>query len=227
MGCLLPFLPLHMLAVGLNSEEIRTISMISPCVAVLGPLLAGPLADRVAASRRTPSSISDKPNSRVPSNGRYLRVMIAVCCVFSALFYSLLLVVPSVKIIELPKEMKPAVKFSCDAKGAMIHQERCRNAIGCHRWTNEDYVGSLHLERCKYACYPMDEYRSRTKFPPAQAESVEPFFGNSDILQDEQMKSRDDDEGLKVIPLKTTIPVTTTGKTSRDTRSGNFFQNLK
>lgn len=130
LGCLLPFLPLHMLAVGLSPAEIRTISMIAPCVAMIGPLLAGPIADRVAASRSKLQSASetglDKLGSggRRPGNGRYLRLMIACCCLFSALLYGLLLVVPTVTRIELPQELRPSVKLSCDARGAVLHQER-------------------------------------------------------------------------------------------------------
>jgi MFS family permease len=123
MGCLLPFLPLHMLAVGLTAQEIGTISMIAPLVSILGPIIAGPLADRAAAARLLASQgAEDKASS--PKNGRYLRVMIAVCCVFSALFYSLLLLVPAVGRIDLPHELRPAVRFSCDDRGAVVHQER-------------------------------------------------------------------------------------------------------
>lgn len=122
IGCLLPFLPLHMISVGLSEPEIRTISMISPLVAILGPLIAGPLADRVASSRYRPSN-ADKPSSS-NDNGRYLRVMIAVCCVFSVMFYTLLLLVPTVRKYELAHELRPAVRFTCDENGAIVEQER-------------------------------------------------------------------------------------------------------
>lgn len=114
-----------MLAVGLSVREIRTISVVSPLVAILGPLIAGPLADRVARRRLSSEKAAcTNVNSQNIGNGRYLRVMIAVCLVFSALFYSLLLVVPKVNRIELPQELRPDVKFSCDENGAIVHQER-------------------------------------------------------------------------------------------------------
>ena len=125
MGCLVPFLPLHMLAVGLSTYEIRLISMLCPCIAILGPLIAGPIADRAATAgsrRKVPETLG--ANNSNPSNGRYLRVMIAVCCIFTALFYTLLLTVPSVERIDLPQELRPSVKFTCDSQGAQVHQER-------------------------------------------------------------------------------------------------------
>ncbi|KAL7293937.1 hypothetical protein TKK_0012667 [Trichogramma kaykai] len=240
LGCLLPFLPLHMLAVGLEPREIRTISMIAPTVAVLGPLIAGPLADRVAAATRRASS--SPPSAVIVGNvesslrrrargggddqsGRYLRVMIACCCVFSALFYSLLLTVPSVQRIVLPAEQRPGVKFSCDARGAVVHQERCRNDqhLGCHRWSHDDVdeddaslraLGRLRLKQCEYACYPPDERRRRGKFPPAQADHAgldghdeyEHPSVSADVLQDEGFRQRPvkDDDEFNVIPLETT-----------------------
>ncbi|XP_011503050.1 PREDICTED: uncharacterized protein LOC105366338 isoform X2 [Ceratosolen solmsi marchali] len=201
MGCLLPFLPLHMLAVGLTVQEIGTISMIAPVVAIIGPMIAGPLADRVAAARLRSQNTEEKATS--PNNGRYLRVMIAVCCVFSALFYSLLLLVPAVERIELPHELRPAVRFSCDDHGAVIHQERCRDAIGCHRWSNEDSIGALRLEKCNYACYPFDEKRKKGKFPPAQMDSspvsVIPLMSDTSLNDDSEVESSGE---LGVIPLK-------------------------
>ncbi|XP_001605410.1 uncharacterized protein LOC100121799 isoform X2 [Nasonia vitripennis] len=235
MGCLLPFLPLHMLAVGLTAQEIRLISMIAPAVAILGPLIAGPLADRVAASRYRLQSngLSDQKPAQ-PSNGRYLRIMIAVCCVFSALFYALLLVVPVVKRVDLPHELRPSVRFSCDERGAVVHQERCRDAIGCHRWSNEDLVGSLRLEKCDYACYPLDEKRRREKFPPSQTEAspvnVIPLSTEAILLENPaapvdgpEVESSGE---LGVIPLDTTTETATAppaiGREPRSSKSRRY-----
>ncbi|KAM0724971.1 Major facilitator superfamily domain-containing protein 6-A [Formica fusca] len=146
IGCLFPFLPLHMTKVGLNIENVRFVSMVSPAVAILGPLIAGPIADKLAGRQ----SNNDKS-----STGRYLRVMIAVACIFSALFYSLLLLVPSVD-RTLPSAGKgPGLKFNCDRRGAMVRQERCEDRFGCHRWTDDDSgVGIMLLRDCNYVCYP-------------------------------------------------------------------------
>jgi len=110
IGCLFPFLPLHMTKVGLSIENVRFVSMVSPAVAILGPLIAGPIADKLAGHQI---------NNDKSSTGRYLRVMIAVACIFSALFYSLLMLVPTVD-RALPSGKGPDLKFNCDWRGAMV-----------------------------------------------------------------------------------------------------------
>lgn len=111
IGCLFPFLPLHMTKVGLSIENVRFVSMVSPAVAILGPLIAGPIADKLASHQ----SKNDKS-----STGRYLRVMIAVACIFSALFYSLLVLIPTVDRALPPGSKGPDLKFNCDRHGAMV-----------------------------------------------------------------------------------------------------------
>ena len=151
MGCLFPFLPLHMTEVGLTGDKIGIISMVSALVSILGPLVAGPLADRMAGHQGS----NDKS-----STGRYLRVMVAVACVFSALFYALLLLVPATK-IELSQERSPALNFSCDQNGAIIYQERCKESKDCHRWT-EERLGTILLTNCEYVCNPVKEPKRTT-----------------------------------------------------------------
>lgn len=46
IGCIFPFLPLHMLSVGLDKGEARLISAVAPCIALLGPAVLGPLIDK-------------------------------------------------------------------------------------------------------------------------------------------------------------------------------------
>lgn len=46
IGCIFPFLPLHILSVGLDRGEARLISAIAPAVALLGPAILGPLIDK-------------------------------------------------------------------------------------------------------------------------------------------------------------------------------------
>ncbi|XP_043509241.1 uncharacterized protein LOC122528313 isoform X1 [Frieseomelitta varia] len=146
MGCLFPFLPLHMTEMGLSIDQIRMISIISPAVAILGPLIAAPIADKLA----THQGRNDKS-----STGRYLRVMIAIACFLSAIFYAFLLLIPTVDRIEPPRERRPGLKFNCDHAGAVVLQERCKDHISCHKWSDETRVGPLLLEGCNYACYPI------------------------------------------------------------------------
>ncbi|XP_017754261.1 PREDICTED: uncharacterized protein LOC108546590 isoform X2 [Eufriesea mexicana] len=143
MGCLFPFLPLHMTKKGLSIDQIRMISIISPAVAILGPLVAAPIADKLAGHQGR----NDKS-----STGRYLRVMIAIVCILSAIFYAFLLLIPTVDRIESPSERRPGLKFKCDQTGAVVLQERCKDHISCHRWSDESKVGPLYLEGCNYVC---------------------------------------------------------------------------
>jgi hypothetical protein len=46
IGCIFPFLPVHMLHVGLDRGEARLISAVAPCVAILGPAVLGVLIDK-------------------------------------------------------------------------------------------------------------------------------------------------------------------------------------
>ncbi|XP_014486309.1 PREDICTED: uncharacterized protein LOC106750455 isoform X2 [Dinoponera quadriceps] len=146
LGCLFPFLPLHMTKVGLNIEDVRFISTVSPAIAIIGPVVAGLIADKLARRHGK----NDKSSS-----GRYLRVMIAVACIFSAFFYSLLMLMPRKDFALLSAGQGPRLKFNCDRHGAMVRQERCETRYGCHRWTDDDSgVGTMLLENCNYACYP-------------------------------------------------------------------------
>ncbi|XP_043284527.1 uncharacterized protein SP1173 isoform X2 [Venturia canescens] len=155
MGCLFPFLPLHMLAVGLTLEEARLVSMISPLVALLGPLIASPIADKLAGRQGT-----NEKAAAAASTGRYLRVMIAIACFLSAIMYSLLLLVPVVERIELPRERRPTLKFSCDQDGATVLQERSRDFSTCYNWTSESRVCAILLRNCNYGCSPISPRRN-------------------------------------------------------------------
>lgn len=83
-----------MITVGLNLEEARIISIVAPCVALLGPLIVGPLADKMAGN-------SGSGGNKQTQTGRYLRVMIALCFLLAAIFYLLLMLVPSVARFEV------------------------------------------------------------------------------------------------------------------------------
>ncbi|XP_017889536.1 uncharacterized protein LOC108630566 isoform X2 [Ceratina calcarata] len=150
MGCLFPFLPLHMTEVGLSIKQIRMISMISPAAAILGPLFAAPIADKLAGHQG---------RSEKSSTGRYLRVMIAIACFLSAIFYTFLLIIPSVDHVEPSRERRPDVKFNCDQTGAVVLQERCEDRKSCHKWSDDTRPGPLLLESCNYACYPIGSKR--------------------------------------------------------------------
>lgn len=44
----MPFIPLQMNALGLSRDEAVIVSGVAPLIALIGPLVAAPLADRLA-----------------------------------------------------------------------------------------------------------------------------------------------------------------------------------
>lgn len=138
LGSLFPFLPNHMNRTGLSRDEFTIISIVSPLVAVLGPLIAAPLADRLAGG------YGGSPRSKT---GRYLRVMISVCLGLAIILYWLLLTVPiivsnSTKITIFSnrffQQRKPSsVTFTCNENGAFVLQNRCGHERTCHNWNGE------------------------------------------------------------------------------------------
>lgn len=92
-------------------------------VALLGPWVACPLADRLSNLRA--------------NNGRGMRVMLVVIMLLAAVFYALLMCIPTVT--RFDSDHKPAVSFICGPEGALLHHERC-NDPACHSW-DTDVVG--------------------------------------------------------------------------------------
>lgn len=134
IGCIFPFLPLHMRKVGLTVTESQIVSAVAPLVALLGPWLACPLADRLSGLRA--------------SNGRGIRVMLVLIMLLAAVFYALLMCIPTVT--RFDSDHKPTVSFICGPERALLHHERC-NDPACHSW-DTDEVGELNLVNCQYDC---------------------------------------------------------------------------
>lgn len=76
-----------MTSLKLLRDESIIISIVAPIVALIGPLIAAPLADRLAGGFG---------RSNRNKTGTYLRIMIVICLTFSAIFYWLLLTVPKI-----------------------------------------------------------------------------------------------------------------------------------
>uniref|UniRef100_A0A1B6CZA8 Major facilitator superfamily associated domain-containing protein n=2 Tax=Clastoptera arizonana TaxID=38151 RepID=A0A1B6CZA8_9HEMI len=136
-GCLLTSLTSHMRNIGLNSDEIRIVAIVSPCISLLGPLIVGPLADRLGI----PSQGS------TARYGHYMRSMLVMVTVAGAFLYSLLLFVPSVSRLHA---RNPAVTFICNTSVAVIMQEKCLETP-CFDWP-ENNEGSIFLSGCRYDC---------------------------------------------------------------------------
>ncbi|XP_043646804.1 uncharacterized protein LOC122615770 [Drosophila teissieri] len=123
------------LVLGLSFSEYRTITILAPFVSILGPLIVGPLADRLAAKN---------PNTF----GKTLRVLTAVCLLISAFIYAFLFAVPKVTRPGVVRE--PLVSFGCDETGGFLFQERCGSNSSCSRWEQKE--GKINLAGCTYSC---------------------------------------------------------------------------
>ncbi|XP_017863801.1 PREDICTED: major facilitator superfamily domain-containing protein 6 [Drosophila arizonae] len=133
------------LLLGLNFSEYRTITIAAAFVSILGPVIAGPWADRLAA--RNPNGF-----------GRTLRRLTAVFLLLTALIYAMLFFVP-----EVAREpaVEPDVNFGCDANGAFIFQKLCSNGT-CHNW--EHKKGSVKLTHCTYSCLNPNYHENMYQF---------------------------------------------------------------
>lgn len=130
------------LALGFSFDEYRKITIIASFVSILGPLIAGPLADRLAAKN---------PNKF----GKALRILTAILLLITAIIYACLFAVPSLRRGE-PRQ--PLVSFACDVDGAVIFQERCSEDATCHHW--KEKMGSVNLTRCTYTCQDPTQYEN-------------------------------------------------------------------
>lgn len=151
LGCLYSTLIPHMLQLGLNHNESRTILIVAPLVSLIGPLAVAPLADRLAAKKQALS-------------GRYLRVLIAIALLLAACVYAALLAVPSV---SRSAARRPLVSFGCDSDGAIIYQERCSDERTCYHWTKEKF-GSLVLTNCTYTCQNPTQFERLFTHTPSE-----------------------------------------------------------
>ncbi|KAJ0179368.1 hypothetical protein K1T71_005080 [Dendrolimus kikuchii] len=154
VGCIFPFLPLHMLSVGLDKGESRLISAIAPCIALLGPAVLGPLIDKLSVGRGSTGGGSGPSGS-----GSLLRYVTAFCLILSAVFYTLLLAVPYT---ERHEARRPQVLFMCNADSAYVMQEVCKEDMRCNRWSGEK-TGVLAVSSCEYGC--ADENMTWVKQP--------------------------------------------------------------
>ncbi|KAG8224928.1 hypothetical protein J437_LFUL006428, partial [Ladona fulva] len=163
LGCLIPFLPLHMRSAGLSAEEALIVSMVAPAFSILGPLAVGPLADRLASglwgqsgSKAGSEKGGELKDYTARTKGhRRLRTLLAVLVFLSAVAYCLLLLV--VPIVTRRDARTPHVSFRCGehVDGGTIVQEKC--ADECHEWGGERF-GSVVLTDCRCEEAPDTSY---------------------------------------------------------------------
>jgi len=136
LGCIFPFLPAHMYAIGLHRDEGRRVQIVAPLVSLIGPLLACLLADRWIAVKKS------------TTYGNYIRILTVIFMLLAAVFYALLLLVPRVERIE---QHQPLASFACSHEGAFVFQQKCTEKKLCHNW-KEPQTGNLQLTNCSYTC---------------------------------------------------------------------------
>lgn len=127
---------------GLYFSEYREITIIASFVAILGPLIVGPLTDHVAAKN---------PNRF----GNFLRILTAIFLIITSIIYACLIAVPTVSRQE---DHLPMTSFACDANGAIMFQQSCTHESSCRHWDKK--VGSLDLTNCTYTCQDPNQYEN-------------------------------------------------------------------
>lgn len=171
IGALLPFIPLQMNALGLSRDEAVIVSGVAPLIALIGPLVAAPLADRLAGGFG---------GAQRSKTGRYLRVMIVVCCVLATIFYWLLTLIPP--IMRSP----PNVSFTCDEAGGFILQDRCGAERTCYDWGSGK--GNVLVKNCIFSCNATSSYKGESStIPPVEevsSEYSEDYYDSTNILNE-------------------------------------------
>ncbi|ENN70726.1 hypothetical protein YQE_12556, partial [Dendroctonus ponderosae] len=144
-------------ALDLSRDEAVIVSGIAPLIALIGPLVAAPLSDRLACG------FGGAPRSKTD---RYLRVMIGTCCVLATIFYWLLTLIPA--IMRSP----PHVSFMCDEAGGFILQDRCGAERTCYNWGSGK--GSVLVKNCIFSCNATSAYKGESSTsPPVEEVSAE------------------------------------------------------
>ncbi|XP_044254355.1 uncharacterized protein LOC123004901 [Tribolium madens] len=182
LGSLFPFLPNHMNGIGLSRDEFTIISIVSPLVAVIGPLVAAPLADRLAGG------YGGSPRSKT---GRYLRVMISVCLGLAIILYWLLLTVPRIQ------RSPSSVTFTCNEDGAFVLQNKCGHERTCHNWNGEK--GEISLRDCTFSCNATTLYTG-VPIPEPSPQTKENDTTTEDYY-DDPANEAEPDFGTTIIPV--------------------------
>lgn len=176
LGCIFPFLPAHMRAIGLKDDESRLIQILAPAVSIIGPLLVCFLADRWIAVKKG------------PRYGSYIRVLTAILILLAALFFGLLLLVPR---IERVVGKRSLVSFACDADGAYILQEKCLEEKVCHHF-DEPKFGNLLLTNCSYTCLRPQDFDKNGYQPFLHDSDISDVTPHADALHTQEISSEFD-----------------------------------
>uniref|UniRef100_A0A2P2ICK5 Major facilitator superfamily domain-containing protein 6-like n=1 Tax=Hirondellea gigas TaxID=1518452 RepID=A0A2P2ICK5_9CRUS len=132
MGCLLPFLTLHMKHLGLNHERITWVNSALPITTVLAPPVVGYIADRT---------------------GRHKTIAVT-CTLLGALFYLLLLFVPPT---GQTGPRVPSLQLWCDSEGSHLVLLPCEEVPSgdnpCLKYNGMvGLTSEFRLDNCRYYC---------------------------------------------------------------------------
>ncbi|CAG0920744.1 unnamed protein product [Notodromas monacha] len=126
LGCVLPFLTIHMKSLGFNVQETAFINFVLPFLCLLGPPIAGVIADKI---------------------GRYKPVMVC-CLIMTALAYAGLLFVPETQRLS-PRP--PELSFTCSRDAGALVAERCSDTEACiHK--DDNRVIEVAVRDCVVKC---------------------------------------------------------------------------
>ncbi|XP_053671613.1 uncharacterized protein LOC128721841 [Anopheles nili] len=181
LGCIYPFLQSNMAQKGFAYNEIYSISVFIPLMALLGPLVFALLVDKWAIGSAF-------------AYGKRLRILTAVTFIASIVLYVLLMF--AVSRTPPPEVCAPQASFLCNRKGAFIVQEKCSENGICHDWTAEKQ-GMLNLENCTYTCQKENQFPSTCYARHAKSAqlALDPDDDNDGIPDD-----KDDDDDNDGIP---------------------------
>lgn len=205
LGCIFPYLQLHLNTKNFTVDESKLITIVAACFALLGPLVVGPLADKLAGGSK------GVPRSK---NGTYLRVMIAVCLILSIVFYWVLFALPAIepcvlssidssqchKSHNLPMDKyarsnrRPYIELVCDDSGGEVLVENCGYSETCSHW-DSDVVATFYVTNCTHTCQDAED---PTPFPE--------FDTNTSADEEDGEASGPIEADLSVVKIKPNLP---------------------
>ena len=198
LGCLFPYLQLHLNSKNFTVDEAKIISIAAPCIALLGPLIVGPLADKLAGGSK------GVPRSK---NGTYLRVMIAVSLILSIVFYWILFALPAIEPCVLSSidssqchkshnyqldkyarnNRQPYIELVCDNSGGEILVENCGFSDTCSQ-LDTDVLATFYVTNCTHSCQnsmnttPLPDIDTSTSLDDEEMDSSGPIEADLSVV---------------------------------------------
>lgn len=150
-------------------------------------MTVGPLVDYLCGKKRSDKSPKNERSTQI-------RTLLSLSILLSAVFYCLLLSVPTVQRLT-PRQ--PSVSFVCNEHGASLVQEKC-NELGCYQFPDQK-TGLMLLKSCRYNCDFPSHYgyienpavEARTEVTTPSRIKSEPEFDPDDFFGTERYEEDD------------------------------------